>query len=237
MTKPTTPYSMNRLRLGTHTEYQKICTELNRKIARSLSQETIEFIQQAGLDLQKIYRSKRKWFVCRTCTSIFGIFPAEIRKKPETAGMYCTVSCRQKQVIKRLHASGKHIHPMSEEQKQRQRESMQGELNRAWKGGVTYFRKKGNYGKFKIKYVRCPKEYLAMSRKDGYVMEHRLLVAMQVERPLTRMESVHHIDHNPENNSLDNLMLFSTNADHKKYEHGQNIQPLWQLSAPSITTE
>lgn len=105
--------------------------------------------------------------------------------------------------------------------------SMGGENNPAWKGGVTIFKKKGNYKN--VRYVRCPKDYLAMARKDGYVMEHRLIMAQQVGRVVLRTEAVHHINHNPTDNRIENLMLFQNNRDHKLYEHGnRDVKPLWQ---------
>jgi len=104
---------------------------------------------------------------------------------------------------------------------------MTGSNNPAWKGGVTYFRTHGNYQG--VKYVRCPEEYRSMSRKDGYVMEHRLIVAQHLSRCLKRSEVVHHIDHDPTNNSLDNLMLFASNSEHKKYEAMGQPPPIWQL--------
>jgi hypothetical protein len=115
-----------------------------------------------------------------------------------------------------------------EEKKMRAVNQIRGKKHHNWKGGVTYKRPQGNYSG--VKYVRCPKEYLAMARKDGYVMEHRLIVAMILKRPLIRAEAVHHIDHNPRNNSITNLMLFSTNQEHKQYEGGWFIIPLWQKS-------
>jgi len=107
-------------------------------------------------------------------------------------------------------------------------ERMTGETNPAWKGGVTYRNRKGNY--VSVRYVRCPVDFLPMSRKDGYVMEHRLNVAMAMGRLLERTECVHHIDHDPLNNTLANLMLFATNKDHKLFEHGTDIKPLWDGS-------
>jgi hypothetical protein len=105
--------------------------------------------------------------------------------------------------------------------------SMGGENNPAWKGGVTIFKKKGNYKN--VRYVRCPKDYLAMARKDGYVMEHRLIMAQQLGRCLLRTESVHHINHDPTDNRIENLMLFQNNSHHKLYEHGNlDVKPLWQ---------
>ena len=57
-----------------------------------------------------------------------------------------------------------------------------------------------------------------MARTDGYVMEHRLVMAVSLKRPLLRTEVVHHIDHDTRNNALSNLMLFATNREHKIYE-------------------
>jgi hypothetical protein len=102
---------------------------------------------------------------------------------------------------------------------------MTGPTNPAWKGGMTYFRKHGNYKP--IKYVRCPAEFLPMARKDGYVMEHRLLVARAMGRCLLRTEAVHHANHNPQDNRLANLVVFASNADHKLHEHGHPIKPTW----------
>jgi hypothetical protein len=69
-----------------------------------------------------------------------------------------------------------------------------------------------------------------MARKDGYVMEHRLIVAQHLGRPLKRTEVVHHIDHDPTNNDPANLMLFPSNSVHKKYEATGKPEPLWRLS-------
>jgi hypothetical protein len=91
-----------------------------------------------------------------------------------------------------------------------------GKDNPAWKGGVTYWRKKGNYKP--IKYVRCPPEFLPMARKDGYIMEHRLIVAQMIGRCLTREEVVHHRNHDPHDNSMENLELFPNNGSHKREE-------------------
>ena len=106
---------------------------------------------------------------------------------------------------------------------------MTGPSNPAWKGGVTYFRKKGNYTKNgQIRYLRCPPEFRPMARKDGYIMEHRLIVAQVLGRCLSRQETVHHLNHNPVDNRLENLALFASNQAHKLFEaHGKPL-PIWQ---------
>lgn len=94
-----------------------------------------------------------------------------------------------------------------------------GSVNPAWKGGVTYRKRRGNY--VSVKYVRCPLEFISMARKDGYVMEHRLVMAQMVRRPLLRTECVHHIDHDPLNNFPGNLELWPCNRSHKMAEFGR----------------
>ncbi len=91
-----------------------------------------------------------------------------------------------------------------------------GKDNYFWKGGITYKRPKGNYKG--VVYIRCPKDFIEMARKDGYIMEHRLVMAQHLKRLLTKIEVVHHIDHDPSNNKIENLMLFENNSAHKKYE-------------------
>jgi len=96
-------------------------------------------------------------------------------------------------------------------------EKMRGANNPAWKGGVTYFKKKGNYTG--VRYIKCLEDfYLPMARKDGYIMEHRLVMAQHLRRLLKRTEVVHHINHDPSDNRIENLMLFKNNYQHKKYE-------------------
>jgi hypothetical protein len=109
---------------------------------------------------------------------------------------------------------------------------MTGERNPAWKGGVTYWRKKGNYPA--IKYVRAPEWARPMARKDGYIMEHRLIMATIVGRLLLRTEVVHHRDHNPLNNDPANLELWPSNGSHKAAEHGRVAQGVTNRLLPRL---
>jgi hypothetical protein len=98
---------------------------------------------------------------------------------------------------------------------------MVGAKNPAWKGGVTLKRPKGNYRG--VRYVRAPPWALPMARKDGYIMEHRLVMALRCGFLLTRTEVVDHQDHNPANNEPTNLLLYPTNGDHKRGEAGRFV--------------
>ena len=54
--------------------------------------------------------------------------------------------------------------------------------------------------------------------KQGYVAEHRLVMEKSLGRYLRKKEVVHHIDGNPLNNNIKNLVLFSRNSEHLKAE-------------------
>jgi hypothetical protein len=77
-----------------------------------------------------------------------------------------------------------------------------GPAHHAWKGGRIVFRK----------YVHVwinPTDPLAVmaSPHTGYVPEHRLVMARALGRPLTRRETVHHINDDQQDNRLENLQL------------------------------
>ena len=62
-----------------------------------------------------------------------------------------------------------------------------------------------------------------MARANGYVLEHRLVMARSLGRPLAPTEVVHHRDHNKTNNSLSNLELFESHREHWVSEHLEDV--------------
>src|SRR5690606_5485132 len=141
--------------------------------------------------------------VCQVCSSGMSRRPKELR---EGRGRYCSRACRNR------------AHPLPDG---RNLPTMYGADNPAWKGGVTYKRPKGNY--VGPRYVRCPADLLCMARSDGYVMEHRLVMARWIGRPLLRSEVVNHINHDPRDNRPENLELYPSNGDHKRGEVGRFV--------------
>jgi len=70
-------------------------------------------------------------------------------------------------------------------------------------------------------YRTDPKGYVSIYNPDhanamcnGFVAEHRLVMSDHIGRPLTDEEEVHHIDHDPDNNNIDNLVLCADHAQH-----------------------
>jgi hypothetical protein len=52
-----------------------------------------------------------------------------------------------------------------------------------------------------------------------YILEHRLVMESHIGRYLSPDEVVHHIDENPNNNSIENLELFRSQSEHVSTRH------------------
>ncbi len=153
--------------------------------------------------------------VCAWCGTAFYKPEAWKRKNKQH---YCSNACLYKGRADRMKGQRQpQLDASPPTPEKRKAAARRGAANGSWKGGATLRKRKGLYT-FSIKYVRCPEEYISMARKDGYVMEHRLIMAQSIGRPLLRTEVVHHINHDPTDNRLENLQLFANNAEHKRHE-------------------
>lgn len=166
-------------------------------------------------------RAGLREIACAVCGAKVWKYRSRLKriKGPPTCSLSCRGKLRAKELVKHSH---KGRAAWTAKSLKSYRQKMSGPNNPAWKGGVTYRKGKGNYKG--PRYVRCPQEFLPMARKDGYVMEHRLVMAKMLGRCLTRTEVVHHRDHNPRNNDPANLELFASNAEHKRAE-GRRARP------------
>jgi len=86
------------------------------------------------------------------------------------------------------------------------------EKNGNWIGGFTY--DTNGYIKFLVP-EGC--KFSCMKDNHGYVLMHRLIVAENLQRPLTKREVVHHINGDITDNRIENLRLFGNDGKHRAY--------------------
>lgn len=77
-----------------------------------------------------------------------------------------------------------------------------GEAHGRWKGG----RHVTGDGYVAVR-VSADSPYASMRNQSGYVLEHRLVMAQKLGRPLTKEETVHHINGVRDHNQPENLQL------------------------------
>lgn len=58
-------------------------------------------------------------------------------------------------------------------------------------------------------YVTCPDEFSEMANARNRVMEHRLVMARHLGRPLRQFENVHHLNGDRGDNAIENLELWT----------------------------
>lgn len=61
--------------------------------------------------------------------------------------------------------------------------------------------------------------------KDGYILEHRLVMENALGRKLLKGEVVHHQNHVVGDNRLENLELYTSHAEHMADNHHNHIPP------------
>lgn len=81
--------------------------------------------------------------------------------------------------------------------------NQRGENNSRWAGGRT-----SNASGYHAVRVDPADPLAVMRMQNGYVMEHRLVMARHLGRPLVSDESVHHVNGDRQDNRLENLELW-----------------------------
>ena len=82
-----------------------------------------------------------------------------------------------------------------------------GKVSNNWRGGRNII---------KSGYVKVYLPGNPHARPDGYALEHRIVLAGMLGRPLGRREVVHHRDGNPSNNDPANLELLASQSEHMR---------------------
>jgi hypothetical protein len=91
------------------------------------------------------------------------------------------------------------------------------EKHQNWKGGITRYR--NGYKTILVRSLSGKEREIAelMKSANGYIPEHRLVMAMHIGRSLTSHESVHHVNGITDDNNIENLVLLSGSAHSRKH--------------------
>ena len=100
----------------------------------------------------------------------------------------------------------KKVTQIIDENRNRKLKQNRGINHGGWKGGRVV-----TNGGYILVRINPDNEFYSMCTCDGYILEHRYVMAQQLCRSLTRQETVHHIDGNRQNNDISNLQLRQSN--------------------------
>ncbi|MEA2036126.1 MAG: HNH endonuclease [Nanoarchaeota archaeon] len=98
----------------------------------------------------------------------------------------------------------------SEIHKRRISASQKGDKGNNWQGGKTENRKKLSFNW--VKYPKHPE-----SNNSGFVRRYRYVMEQHIGRYLNPGEVVHHINEDPTDDRLENLMLFPNQGSHASF--------------------
>lgn len=146
-------------------------------------------------------------------------------------------SCNRERLIEGPHARGpksSSFTGLCQSCRKREANHSGGPTHPAWKGGRF---KSGGYWYFNLPALSGRSRELAeanprVGRKGNFIVgEHRLVMALHLDRPLTRHDVVHHRNGNKLDNRIENLEL-TTHAKHRQLD--VKYYKLWQEALAKI---
>jgi hypothetical protein len=96
-------------------------------------------------------------------------------------------------------------------------------------GALTRGRIVDNHSGYVLLKIGSDDPLVAVARSDGYVLEHRIVVARSLGRPLTRDEIVHHKNGVKDDNRLDNLELWT-----RAHPDGQRVEDVFDWAVAFV---
>ena len=176
----------------------------------------VEFVGRE--ELEKVYVQDQNSI--QDCSKILGISVGSVFNYLKKYGIPTRKTFSEKS-RKKISESQKNRpyhpgHKLSEETKTKISQSHKGVYTKPTEFGGHRRKRSDGYIK-----VYCPDH--PYSTKDGYVMEHVLVMEKEIGRCITRKEVVHHKNHKRDDNRLENLELMAFKA-----HAGLHMKERWQ---------
>jgi hypothetical protein len=118
-------------------------------------------------------------------------------------------------ILKRYNIPVRNKHDYTSKRLKRMSQLISGENNPMWVNGRKIL--KGGYIG-----IHMPEHPNANSQ--GYYEEHRYIMEQHIGRLLTKEEMVHHKNHIPDDNRIENLELLDCNSSHAKIHYKTRIR-------------
>jgi len=131
----------------------------------------------------------------------------------------CSKACRYALLRKTFADRGIQPKPQTPEMKAASAKRMTGAGCPKWNGGRTTC---GN-GRYILVRVSPDWPWPGMVTAQGYIREHRMVLAMKLGRALERREVSHHVNGDTMDNRPENLMLFAGQGDHMRWHKEQRL--------------
>jgi transposase len=120
----------------------------------------------------------------------------------EIVSLYLNDDLTQEQIASKFNATQSTISKLLRKNGIRASGKSEGDRHGNWNGG-KHLTGEG----YIISWIPVDDDYASMRTAMGYVLEHRLVMARALGRPLTNTESVHHINGDKTDNDITNLQL------------------------------
>ena len=156
--------------------------------------------------------------VCQQCGEEFQCHRAWVKRGRRK---YCSWDCKiEHQKTMTGEKSARYGIQHTEETKEKMRvprPTIQGEKNPHWAGGKAS--ESHGYQYVHLASLKPETRNLVetMATKAGYVLEHRLVMAQKLNRPLSKREQVHHINGDKTDNRPENLMIHDDRTHSRKH--------------------
>jgi hypothetical protein len=170
---------------------------------------------------------------CAVCGDLFSVTPAWVRNGRRK---YCTKLCHGRARVVPTRAGIAHTDASRAKMSASSVGTQLREKSSQWKGG----RYLDSAGYVHVMVANLPAEQMVVAQaltKRAYVLEHRLVMSLALNRPVTRDEVVHHVNGKKEDNRQENLFVVGRKEHSAQHRHMERELHTLRLEATRLREE